>query len=268
MDKQKILHKIKVMLGLVKDQFATAKLESGEEISFDALEINREVYDAEGNPLTAGDYTLEDGTKITVDENGVIKEIVLPDGEEKKEEVVTEEMDETDPAKPETAEPTKPEEPTTPDAEKAGEANEPVIVVVENEDGKEFKVKLVEGASISKSFKDGEYTDKDGKYTVTVKGGRVAGWVENTTETAPGEAVGKPLEDRVSELEQQVDDLYNIVLTLTEKMQGSETKIEETVAEFKKIKAQPSATPVHFGKEVTDTPMSRIEKLKSLKLNK
>ena len=202
MDKQKILHKIKVMLGLVKDQFATAKLESGEEISFDTLEINREVYDAEGNPLTAGDYTLEDGTKITVDENGVIKEIVLPDGEEKKEEVVTEEMDETDPAKPETAEPTKPEEPTTPDAEKAGEA------------------------------------------------------------------VGKTIEDRVSELEHQVDDLYNIVLTLTEKMQGSETKIEETVAEFKKIKAQPSATPVHFGKEVTDTPMSRIEKLKSLKLNK
>lgn len=265
MDKQKILHKIKVMLGLVKDQFATAKLESGEEISFDALEINREVYDTEGNPLTAGDYTLEDGTKITVDENGVIKEIVLPDGEEKKEEVVTEEMDETNPAKAET-EPTKPEEPTVTEANKDNTGKEPeAVVVVETEKG-DVKVKLVEGAKTN--LGDGEYTDKGGKYTVTVKGGAVTGWVNNAETTEPTEAVGKTLEDRVSELEQQVDDLYNIVLALSEKMQGSETKIEETVAEFKKIKAQPSATPVHFGKEVTDTPMSRIEKLKSLKLNK
>ena len=76
----KLAKKIKVLLGMVKEEFEKAVLADGSEVSFDALEINREVYDAEGNPLAEGEYTLEDGTKITVDVNGVIKEIEKPDG--------------------------------------------------------------------------------------------------------------------------------------------------------------------------------------------
>lgn len=92
MKKEQVIKKIKVLLGMVKAEFETAKLADGPEISFDSLEINREVYDSEGNALKAGKYVLEDGTKIEVDENGVIKEIERPDGEETKEEIVTEEM--------------------------------------------------------------------------------------------------------------------------------------------------------------------------------
>ena len=92
MKKEQVIKKIKVLLGMVKAEFETAKLADGSEVSFDSLEINREVYDSEGNALKAGEYVLEDGTKIEVDENGVIKEIERPDGEETKEEIVTEEM--------------------------------------------------------------------------------------------------------------------------------------------------------------------------------
>lgn len=92
MKKEQVIKKIKVLLGMVKAEFETAKLADGSEVSFDSLEINREVYDSEGNALKAGEYVLEDGTKIEVDVNGVIKEIERPDGEETKEEIVTEEM--------------------------------------------------------------------------------------------------------------------------------------------------------------------------------
>lgn len=91
----KLAKKIKVLLGMVKEEFEKAVLADGREVSFDALEINREVYDAEGNPLAEGEYTLEDGIKITVDVNGVIKEIERPDGETEKEEVVEEMAEET-----------------------------------------------------------------------------------------------------------------------------------------------------------------------------
>lgn len=99
----KLAKKIKVLLGMVKEEFEKAVLADGSEVSFDALEINREVYDAEGNPLSAGEYTLEDGTKIEVDENGVIKEIEKADGETEKEEVV-EEMAEEEVVETETTE--------------------------------------------------------------------------------------------------------------------------------------------------------------------
>lgn len=106
MKKEQVIKKIKVLLGMVKSEFETAKLADGSEISFDALEINREVYDSEGNALAEGEYVLDDGTKIEVDANGVIKEIELPDGEETKEEIVTEEMSCDDKKKEELAEET------------------------------------------------------------------------------------------------------------------------------------------------------------------
>ena len=183
MKKEEILKKIRVFLGIMKEEFQTAKLADGSEISFDSLEINREVYDADGNSLKEGEYVLEDGTKFTVDENGVIKEIVEPNGEETKEEVVSEEM----------AEPTEPtvEEPATPD-----------------------------------------------------------------------------YEERIAQLENKVDELYEMLLAITEKIQASDNRVEETVEEFKKLKSQPSATPLHFNKSEEDAPMTRIEKLKMLKNNK
>lgn len=184
MKKEEITKKIKVFLGIVKEKFQTAKLADGSEVSFDSLEINHEVYDADGNALKEGEYVLEDGRKFVVDENGVIKEIVEPNGEETKEEVVSEEMSEpTEPTVEETV-----EEPTTPN-----------------------------------------------------------------------------YEDRIAQLENKIDELYEMILAITEKIQASDNRVEETVEEFKKFKSQPSATPLHFNKSEEDTPMTRIEKLKMLK---
>lgn len=190
MDKNKIINKIKVFLGIVKEKFESLTLQNGGVVTLESLEINREVYDAEGNPLTAGEYILEDGTKFTVDENGVIKEIERPDGEETKEEVVTEEMAE-EPVEEPVEEPTKP--------------------------SLEDRVDALEA--------------------------------ENT------------------QLKQQMDEMYEILLAITEKLQAGETKVEETIEEFKKFKAQPSATPLHFNKEQEDTPKRRIDVLKQFKNN-
>lgn len=189
------IKKIKVLLGMVKQEFETAKLADGSEISFDALEINREVYDAEGNPLAEGEYTLEDGTKITVDVNGVIKEIEKADGETEKEEVVEEMAEET--------------------AEEVVETTE----VVEPE----------------------------------------------TVEPAEPE---RSVEDRISDLENKVDELYNIILKLTEEQREKEVRIEEIKEEFAAIKANPSASPVFVSEPQNDAPLSRVQRLKDLKSRK
>lgn len=214
MDKKVIINKIKVFLGMVKEKFETLKLQDGVEISTEALEINREVFDAEGNPLTAGEYILEDGTKFTVDENGVIKEIERPDGEETKEEVVTEEMG---------------------DESKAEGTGKPTTDTGKPENAEE---KPADPASKS------EPTDEP-----------------TNDPSAPG------VEDRLNMLEQKVDEMYEILLAITEKLQAGETKVEETIEEFKKFKAQPSATPLHFNKEQEDTPKRRIDVLKQFKNN-
>ena len=145
----KIVKKIKVLLGMVKDAFEKAVLSDGSEISFDALEINSEVYDSEGNPLAEGKYTLEDGTKISVDVNGVIKEIEKADGEIEKEEAV-EEMAEEETT--ETTETTETVETTEPDKTDEFEARiagleqavndiyEMVLKIAENQKEAEVKV--------------------------------------------------------------------------------------------------------------------------------
>lgn len=176
----KIVKKIKVLLGMVKEQFETAKLADGSEISFDALEVNREVYDAEGNSLPAGEYILEDGTKIELDENGVIKEIEKKDGEVEKEEVVEEMAEETETTETETTE---------------TETTETVEQPVEEPD----KV--------------------------------------------------KELEERVESIEKAVNEIYEMVLRISEKLKEEEVKVTETVEEFSRLKSQPSAEPIHFGKQ-------------------
>lgn len=192
MKKEEITKKIKVFLGIVKDKFQTAKLTDGSEISFDSLEIDREVYDADGNALKEGEYVLEDGTKFVVDGNGIIKEIVEPKDEETKDESKTEAMSE------------------------------------ENKDAE----------------------------------------AEKPTTEPTNDLSDVSVEDRITQLENKVDELYELLLAITEKIQVSDTKVEETVEEFKKLKSQPSATPLHFAKSEGDAPMTRIEKLKMLKNNK
>lgn len=193
MKKEEITKKIKVFLGIVKEKFQTAKLTDGSEISFDSLEIDREVYDADGNTLKEGEYVLEDGTKFVVDGNGIIKEIVEPKDEETKEESKTEAMSE------------------------------------ENKDAESEKL---------------------------------------ATDEPTNDLSDVSVEDRITQLENKVDELYELLLAITEKIQVSDTKVEETVEEFKKLKSQPSATPLHFAKSEEDAPMTRIEKLKMLKNNK
>lgn len=200
------IKKIKVLLGMVKQEFATAKLIDGSEISFDALEINREVYDAEGNSLAEGEYTLEDGTRIEVDVNGVIKEIEKADGETEKEEVVTE-MAEEEPKGDEGNEEPKPEEP------KGDEVPEP-------------------------------------------------------NETPENKPVTADLEARLTELENKVDELYNLILKLTEEQREKEVRIEEIKEEFASIKANPSASPVFVSEPQKDAPLSRVQRLKDLKSRK
>lgn len=106
------LKKLKVLLGIVKETFQTAILSDGKEISFEALEINREVFDSNGEPLKEGEYLITDGTRITVDVNGVIKEIEKADGETEREEVVAEMAEEvtteTKTTETETTETTEP----------------------------------------------------------------------------------------------------------------------------------------------------------------
>lgn len=322
------IKKIKVLLGMVKQEFATAKLIDGSEISFDSLEINREVYDAEGNPLAEGEYSLEDGTKITVDINGVIKEIEKADGETEKEEVVTE-MAEEEPKGDEGNEEPKPEEP------KGDEGNEVIVVKIDgvgevtlandgtvyydadgnkiegeykdvdnkyfvvikegkvvdwkpleqpateeiteiyvlNADGKKIRVPLKEGYTLT--IEDGEYTDIEGEYVVTVKEGKVAGWKSAKGPEVPEPNVkpeSKPvtadLEARLTELENKVDELYNLILKLTEEQREKEVRIEEIKEEFASIKANPSASPVFVSEPQKDTPLSRVQRLKDLKSRK
>jgi hypothetical protein len=322
------IKKIKVLLGMVKQQFATAKLIDGSEISFDALEINREVYNSEGNPLAEGEYTLEDGTKITVDVNGVIKEIEKADGETEKEEVVTE-MAEEEPKGDEGNEEPKPEEP------KGDEGNEVIVVKIDgvgevtlandgkvyydadgnkiegeykdvdnkysvvikggkvvawkpleqpateeiteiyvlNADGKKVRVPLKEGYILK--IGDGEYTDIEGEYIVTIKEGKVAGWKSTKAPEVPEPNVkpeSKPvtadLEARFTELENKVDELYNLILKLTEEQREKEVRIEEIKEEFASIKANPSASPVFVSEPQKDAPLSRVQRLKDLKSRK
>lgn len=226
----KIVKKIKVLLGMVKEQFETARLADGSEISFDSLEINREIYDSEGNPLASGEYTLEDGTKIEVDENGVVKEIERPDGEVEKEEVVTE-MEEEPVAKVDT-------DTTVTDAGK-NENGKPT----DNGDAKEVVTETTETTE-----------------TVVVP-----------EETSVEEKI-KVLEGRVDSLEKALDECYELILRISEKMKEEEVKVTETVEAFSKLKSQPSAEPIHFGKqtikEEKTSPAERFLQLKQTLKNK
>lgn len=261
MDKIK---KIKVLLGMVKQEFETARLTDGSEISFDSLEINREVYNADGEPLKEGEYTLEDGTIIVVDLNGVLKEIRKADGVTEKEEVVEEMADE------------KPAEDTNdPDTEKPSDEEGETVVTVKvvhpNDPNKIVKVNVKEGEKAN--LPNGEYADTEGKFIIVVKDGKVAGWKSNSApaETIPGivaedtDFITKKIEDRVADLESKVDEMYNILLQIADKEREREERIETIKEEFASIKSNPSAQPLFVSTSNESKPLSKIEKLKRLK---
>lgn len=258
MDKIK---KIKVLLGMVKQEFETARLMDGSEISFDSLEINREVYNADGEPLKEGEYTLEDGTIIVVDLNGVIKEIRKADGETEKEEVVEEMADE------------KPAEDTNdPDAQKPSDEETETVVTVKvvhpDDPNKIVKVNVKEGEKVN--LPSGEYTDTEGNYIIAVENGKVVKYrslkaPESVISSDDVVVIKKELEDRVAELESKVDEMYNILLQIADKEREREERIETIKEEFASIKSNPSAQPLFVSNTNESKPLSKIEKLKRLK---
>ena len=199
MNKKQIISKIKVLLGMVKEEFATAKLADGSEISFDSLEINREVYDSEGNPLPAGEYVLEDGTKLTLDENGVIKEIETADSET-KEEIVTEEL-------------------------ACGEPKEK----------KEEKLEDVVEEKVEEKVEE------------------------------PDSAVEYATKDDVEEIKREIEDIYAMLLQLTEQQTIMSNDFRTTKESFNKYLEQPSTQTVT--RPNVTTFENKFEKIKKLKHN-
>lgn len=254
MDKIK---KIKVLLGMVKQEFETARLMDGSEISFVSLEINREVYNADGEPLKEGEYTLEDGTIIVVDLNGVIKEIRKADGETEKEEVVEEMADE------------KPAEDTNdPDTVKPSDEETETVVTVKvvhpDDPNKIVKVNVKEGEKVN--LPSGQYTDTEGNYIIAVENGKVVKYrslkaPESVISTDDDVAIKKELAD----LESKVDEMYNILLQIADREREREERIETIKEEFANIKANPSAQPLFVSTSNESKPLSKIEKLKRLK---
>lgn len=178
MTKSNAIEKIKVLLGIAKKEFATAKLVDGGEINFDVLEVGAEIFDGDGNPLKEGEYTVEDGKTIVVDGGGKIAEIKEPEKGETENETV------------ETMEEETPETETV---------DEPVVEP------------------------------------------------ENT------------VDERVGELEKKVDELFEMILKMVEQSNERDEKVNETIQEFKRVKATPSAAPIHFS-STTETQQKELSK--------
>lgn len=82
-----IKNAMKLLMGKTEEvKMASATLDSGDEISFDGdWAEGTAVYDADGNPLPDGDYTLDNGDTFTVTD-GVISAINADEDMEAKEE--------------------------------------------------------------------------------------------------------------------------------------------------------------------------------------
>ena len=78
-----ILNEIKNVLGIELSEesvaLAVMKLENGTEIESESFEVGKDVFikneDGDSIPLPVGDYTLEDGTLLSVKEEGKIAEM-------------------------------------------------------------------------------------------------------------------------------------------------------------------------------------------------
>ena len=100
MKANEVLTNIKEMLGMESEekvQLAQAKLANGTIVEFEAMEAGNEIFivtEDEKVPMPVGDYELEDGTMLTVAEEGLIASIGAKAEEPEAEEVEAAEEEE------------------------------------------------------------------------------------------------------------------------------------------------------------------------------
>ena len=97
MRSQELISQIKNLLGMEENiQLAQLKLENGTVLEADSFEQNMEVFilsDDERISLPVGEYQLEDGRTLKVEDEGVISEIGMNEHKDKEEEEEKEEKD-------------------------------------------------------------------------------------------------------------------------------------------------------------------------------
>lgn len=105
MNSKDAIAKIRAILGMAPAaiRMSTAKLKDGTEISYDKLETGGIVTLGDA-PAASGDYELEDGTVLTVGEDGAITNIVAPAEDTPVEDSAAEAHAEEAPAEEEPAE--------------------------------------------------------------------------------------------------------------------------------------------------------------------
>jgi len=98
MKSQELIYQIKNLLGMEENiQLAQLKLENGTVLEADSFEQNMEVFilsDDERISLPVGEYQLEDGRTLKVEDEGVISQIGME--EEKEEEKEEKDMEDKD----------------------------------------------------------------------------------------------------------------------------------------------------------------------------
>ncbi len=97
MKSQELIYQIKNLLGMEENiQLAQLKLENGTVLEADSFEQNMEVFilsDDERISLPVGEYQLEDGRTLKVEDEGVISEIGMNEHYEDKDKEEKEEKD-------------------------------------------------------------------------------------------------------------------------------------------------------------------------------
>jgi len=101
MKSQELIYQIKNLLGMEENiQLAQLKLENGTVLEADSFEQNMEVFilsDDERISLPVGEYQLEDGRTLKVEDEGVISQIGMEEEkEEEKEEKEEKDMEDKD----------------------------------------------------------------------------------------------------------------------------------------------------------------------------
>tara|TARA_R100000773_G_scaffold36181_1_gene31184 strand:- start:55 stop:648 length:594 start_codon:yes stop_codon:yes gene_type:complete len=90
MRSRELIYQIKNLLGMEENiQLAQLKLENGTVLEADSFEQNMEVFilsDDERISLPVGEYQLEDGRTLSVEDEGVISQIGMEEEKEEKEE--------------------------------------------------------------------------------------------------------------------------------------------------------------------------------------
>ena len=90
MKSRELIYQIKNLLGMEENiQLAQLKLENGTVLEADSFEQNMEVFilsDDERISLPVGEYQLEDGRTLSVEDEGVISQIGMEEEKEEKEE--------------------------------------------------------------------------------------------------------------------------------------------------------------------------------------